>query len=126
MTFILRSEAPIIIRGKVVKHQPPAAFQRAGLTWLGQKGLVRLQLGGRAVILRGTKIITRSSGRQAHLAHYLRGICTESGTPWEVFLGVVTGLRSGLFQLRLALTRQVIKTLGRGLSPLQTLKALLV
>jgi hypothetical protein len=119
MAHCITFEESVIIEGRLVKRDLPAGFRLAKLTWLGQRHTVQLQLQDRAIILNQVKIITRPSGRRVHLARYLIGLCAESGTLWEIFLEVVTGLKQGGFRARLALGKWLMDLIWRGLSPYQ-------
>jgi hypothetical protein len=121
---ILYSDGPVIIQGQVVKRDAPPNLTITGLSQLGQQGLARLQLSDQVIIIRIVKVIIRPSGRSVHLSRYLIGVDTESGTVWEIFLGVVLGLRNALFRLRLTLFRSISRWLTPGLSPLQSLNCL--
>jgi hypothetical protein len=112
------------VKGKLIDKEPPQAFRQAGVNLLQRRGMVRITISGKAVFLRSARIVTRVSGRKAHLSRYLVGICTETGHLFEVFLEAISGIREQLFQWRLAIGKQLLQWLAGSLSPLQALQAL--
>jgi len=105
---------PLVIEGNVTDR----SASRFAFVPETRSKLVRVAAkAGASLTLRAARIITRPSGREAHLSRYLVGICTRTGVWVEVFLERVSGLAVRVFGLRVRLSRW----LAGDLSPLQAL-----
>jgi hypothetical protein len=128
MKSSLTPQNPIIVEGQVIVDKPATlvtSLQRAGVVILIEAKLAKIRLADKDVFLQGLKIIIRASGRKAHLARYLIGICVDTGRLIEIFLEVVTGIKNHLFQLCINLQQQLMKVFAGGLSPFQQIQILL-
>lgn len=122
--LIINGQAKVIVRQDTVRSE----LNAAGITLLGRGDIARVKSPGGSIILRAVRIIVRASGRcQRHLARYLVGL-DQGGVRWEIFLGVVQGLRNRLFQARVWLQRHLLRLsstlLATGLSTKQRLNAI--
>lgn len=68
MALKLYHEAPFIVNGQLVKREPPQALRQAGVVLLQQCGLAQTMIADKPVFLHSVKIVTRVSGRVAHLS----------------------------------------------------------
>lgn len=111
---------PTIIEGKLIAR--PSA--RDALLAANQvhktafRGVVIYRpRGGHSIVLKRARVVTRASGRKnRHLSYYLVGF-DEAGLFLEIFLGLVSRARNGLFRLRLAAQRAGLKLAAWLLSP---------
>lgn len=108
----------ITVPGRVVPAQPH--LKAAGVTLFTQGQMAKVKTKAGQVLLRGVKIIVRPSGRKCHLARYLVGR-SEDGVWWEIFLGVVEGLRGMFFQAKKIIQKGFLKLSALGLNPRQRL-----
>lgn len=132
LTHKFQANSHLIISGQakviVIQNSTHNELKVAGVTLLGQGNMARVKSADGSIILRAVKIIIRASGRnRRHLARYLVGV-DQGGIRWEIFLGVVQGLRNGLFQARVWLQQKLLKLsstlLATGLSSKQRLNAI--
>lgn len=122
--LVINGQARIIVKQDVVHGQ----LKAAGVTLLGRGDMARVKSGQGSIILRAVRIVIRASGRSyRHLARYLVGV-TQEGVQWEIFLGVVQGIRNALFRARLwgqsSLLKLSAALLGSGLGMKQRLEAM--